>query len=407
MQQQHSSDQELIVPRSLLQLDAARKRFGEQKVQLLIELMYTGDARADAVLQELEELRPEASRQLQAGISQGLASLDNPTPAVRTFFEEAERVPAWVDQECLQRGSTASLSIGNLWISLSLGPGSLTHTYSSPSIARILVRTGNLAKMAGRRLMETGNWHISALMPGGLQRGAPGYVQTLQVRLLHARVRTTLLKRGWDSNQAGLPINQVELVRTWLDFTYVPFHALQQLGITYTQAELHDLYHFWQYIAYLLGIDERIYRPILDQRSAQELLELIDSTTEGANEDSKVLVQAMLQALAEFLVLKLPISVRFDLGSALTRRLHGNKLANQLGIKRTWISALMPLILLANRLQRAWDQRSPAAVQRAVARTIKAFELFPPLDGSTAFQRATSDPTQQELPQTPAVLAGD
>ena len=405
--QQQFSDQGLVVPRSLLHLDAARQRFGEQKVNLLIELMYTGDARADAVLKELEGLGPEASRLLQAGISQGLASLDNPPPAIQAFFADVERVPAWVDQECLQRGSTASLSIGNLWISLSLGPGSLTHTYSSPSIARILVRTGNLAKMAGRRLMETGNWHISVLMPGGLQRGAPGYVQTLQVRLLHARVRATLLKRGWDIQEAGLPINQVEMVRTWLDFTYVPFRALQELGIAYTRAELDDLYHFWQYIAYLLGIDERIYRPILDQHSAQELLELIDSTTEGANEDSKVLVQAMLQALAEFLALKLPVSVRFDLGSALTRRLHGNELADQLGIKRTWISALMPLIMLANRLQRAWDQRSPAAVQRAVARTIKAFEQFPPLEGSTAFQRAADNPVQQDLPRTPTVLAGD
>src|SRR5438105_2616455 len=123
---------------------------------------------------------------------------------------------------------------------------------------------------------------------------------------------------------------------------------------------------FWQYIAYLLGIDERIYRPILGQHSAQELLEMIDSTTEGANEDSRALVQAMLEALAELLLLKLPASVKFDLGSALTRRLHGDKLADQLGIKRTWISALMPLIMFANRLQRVWDQRSPSAVQRAV-----------------------------------------
>jgi hypothetical protein len=396
-----SSAQGLIPPPGLINLDRARQRFGIEKVDLIIELAHTGDARADAVIKEVEALGPEASHKLNLGISHGLKMVDTPPLAVRAFLEEAEHLPKWVDLERLKRGSEAFLSIGNIWMLLSLGPGSLTHTYSSASIASVLVRTGNLTKMAQRRLMETGSWQIASILPEGLLQGANGYIHNLQVRLLHARVRTTLLKRNWDTRTMGMPINQVEMTRTWLDFTYVPFDALQKFGITFTPDELADLYHFWQYIAYLLGIDERLYRNIMDQRSAQEVLELIDSTAEGANEDSKVLVQAMLEAVTNLLLLsmKLPASVAFDLVSAITRHLHGNKLADQLGIKRTWMSKIMPLITLSNRIQRAWNLRSAAARKRTVASTVHIFEQMPPLEGPTAYQHNADDPTQQHLPQ--------
>ncbi len=394
-------------PRSLINLDAARQRFGEQQVNLLIELTRTGDALADAVIREVESLGPAASRQLNQGILHGLKTLNNPPPAIRAFLEAAERIPDWVDPESLRRGCEAYLFIGNIWITFSLGPGSLTHTYSSPSIAGVLVRTGNLTKLAQRRLAETGVWNIESVLPGSLAVGAPGYVHNLQVRLLHARVRNTLLKRGWDIEATGIPINQMETVRTWLDFTYVPFSALQKFGITFTRDELADLYHLWQYIAYLLGIEERVYRAMPDQQRAEQMLALIDSTMEGANEDSRVLTQAMLEAVTIFLqpALRLPASVTFDLASALTRHLHGNRLADQLGIKKTWISKTMPLITLANRLQRLWNRRSPAARQKAIARTVQVFQDALAMTGQTTYQRDIDKLAQQQLPQTVDPLA--
>lgn len=385
--QQPGSTPALTPPRSLIELDKARQRFGAQKVNLLVTLTQTSDDLADALIQELEDLGPEATHKLNLGIRQGLQRVDIPPPALRAFLEEFEHLPDWVDLERLKRGSEAALSIDNLWTLLALGPGSLTHTYSFPSVARVLLQTGNLTKMARLRLMETGSWYIASVLPGGLVQGANGYIHNIQVRLLHARIRTTLLKRGWDTQAMGKPINQLEMTRTWLDFTYVPFNALQKFGMTFTHDEQADLYHFWGYIAYLLGVDERLYNTITDQQSAQELLELIDSTAEGANEDSKVLTQAMLQAVSELLQkhLKFSASIRFDLASALTRHLHGDELADQLGIKRTWLSALMPLITLINRGKRAWDFRSPAARKHAVARTVKVFQQIPPQ--STAYQR--------------------
>ena len=329
MEQPSPANPALIPPSNLSHLDAARERFGMEKVDLLIAMAYAGDELADAVIKEIEALGPDASRKLNLGIRHGLKSLADPSPAIRAFLEAAEHLPDWVDPQRLQRGSESYLSIGNVWITFSLGPGSLTHTYSASSIAKILVRTGNLTKMAQRRLAETGTWNIESVLPDSLSRGANGYMHNLQVRLLHARVRNTLLKRDWDTRETGIPINQIELARTWLDFTVVPFNALQQFGITFSHDEITDLYHLWQYIAYLLGIDERLYRDITDQQSAQELLALIDGTLEGVSEDSVVLTQAMLEAVAGFLqpILKLSPALTFDLVSAITRHLHGNELA--------------------------------------------------------------------------------
>lgn len=407
MEQSAPSPRAFNPPRSLVNLDTARQRFGEPQVNLLIELAHTGDALADAVIREVEMLGPVASRQLNQGILHGLKTLDDPPPAIRAFLEAAERLPDWVDVESLKRGSEAYLFIGNIWITFSLGPGSLTHTYSSPSIASILARTGNLTKLAQRRLAETGVWNIESVLPGGLAVGAPGYIHTLQVRLLHARVRNTLLKRGWDTETTGIPINQMEMTRTWLDFTYVPFSALQRFGITFTRDELADLYHLWQYIAYLLGLEERVYRALPDQQRAEQMLALIDTTMEGANEDSKVLTQAMLEAVTVFLqpALRLPAPVTFDLASALTRHLHGDQLADRLGIKKTWISKIMPLITLANRLQRLWNRRNAAARHKAIARTVQIFQDALATTGQTTYQRDVDKLAQPQLPQSVDPLA--
>ena len=248
------------------------------------------------------------------------------------------------------------------------------------------------------------------MLPGGLERGASGYVTNLQVRLLHARVRTALRARDWDESDTGMPINQLDMVRTWLDFTYIPFNALLKFGIRFTRDEIDDLYHFWQYIAYLLGIDERIYRDITNQERGRELLELIDCTEGNANEDSRALTQAMLQAVAELLhdVLGMQTGLAFDLSSAVTRRLHGNELADQLGVKKTWVSAALPLLVLFTRMQRAWNRRGPAASKRAIDETVRTFrQNFAGANGSTTYERNATNPDRQRLPETVEPQAAD
>lgn len=379
-----------------------KQRFGEDKVAILTDLFQQGDPLADAVIQVFDGIGAASSRDLNRGIIEGAQAVSDAPSALHEFLAETEHRPAWVEPERLRRGAEAYLTIGNLWITLSLSTGSLIHTYSSASIARVLVKTGNLTKMAQRRLIETGAWLMTSVLPNAMERGAPGYVHNLQVRLLHARVRTGLQKRGWDVGTQGMPISQIEMARTWLDFTYVPFTAVEKFGITFSPAEIADLYHFWQYLAYLLGIDARLYRDITDNTKAQAWLELIDSAMEPANADSIALTEAMLKTLASLLhtILRLPESFTFDLASAITRRLHGDALADQLGVKRTWVSRLMPLLVAQNRLQRARLQRDPIARRNAIDYTIEEFQSrLATITDATVYQQNADHPTQQPLPR--------
>ncbi|WP_060712007.1 DUF2236 domain-containing protein [Pseudonocardia sp. HH130629-09] len=71
--------------------------------------------------------------------------------------------------------------------------------YESPSIAKVLSTTGRLVDRADKRLTETGAWLTQAMLPGNLRRGRPGYVATLNVRMLHAHMRRLALDRGYDT----------------------------------------------------------------------------------------------------------------------------------------------------------------------------------------------------------------
>src|SRR5712664_3960194 len=254
----------------------------------MVRMLAVGDPLADAVIVEMDPLGKEGRGILNAGLADGLESLTERPPAITALLLQLETMHEWVDRDMLGRGEVAALSVSSFWYVLCAIPSALVHTYASPAIARLLTQTGRLTTMAPRRLAETGMWAGQATMPGGLLRGAPGYQATAQVRLLHARMRSSALKHGWDAAEWGVPISQVDVARTWLDFTLTPFRALAVLGIELTEAEQNSLYQYWHYIAYLLGLeDNSFYRDVTDHDSAEELRHLLDVTIGPPDEWSR------------------------------------------------------------------------------------------------------------------------
>src|SRR6266404_8610282 len=216
------------IPGRVINLDQARVRHGD-KADHMVRMLAVGDPLADAVIVEMDALGKEGRRILNAGLADGLQSLTERPPAIAALLQQLETMPAWVDPDMLGRGEVAALSVSPLWYELCAIGSALVHTYASPAIARLLTQTGRLTTAAPRRLAETGMWAGRATMPDGLLRGAPGYQATVQVRLLHARIRSSALKHGWDTAEWGVPISQVDVVRTWLDFTLTPSCALATL----------------------------------------------------------------------------------------------------------------------------------------------------------------------------------
>src|SRR5260370_42327192 len=180
----------------------------EGKIDLLARMLRQGDPLADAVDEELQTHGVEARQAREAGLRNGLATLHDVPAAVAALLREAETLPAWVAPEILQRGAAANLSIEPLWRQISSNLAALLRTYSSPSIARVLVGTGRLATMAAHRVRETGTWAIAAALPAGWTVAWAGDLATIQGRPLPTRIRRYKLCRGRYRYKWGGPLKQ-------------------------------------------------------------------------------------------------------------------------------------------------------------------------------------------------------
>src|SRR3984893_3612295 len=382
------------IPGRVINFDQARVRPGG-KADHMVRMLAVGDPLADAVIVEMDALGKEGRRILNAGLADGLESLTERPPAIAALLQQLETMPAWVDPDMLGRGEVAALSVSPLWYELSAIASALVHTYASPAIARLLTQTGRLTTMAARRLAETGMWAGQATMPGGLLRGAPGYQATVQVRLLHARIRSSALKHGWDTAEWGIPIGQVDVARTWLDFTLTGFRGLAALGIELTQAEQNSLYQYWHYIAYLLGLeDNSFYRDVTDHDSAQELRHLFDLTIGAPDENSRALAAAMVSAQVELLASApqplMPRAELSDLIHGILRRTFGDAPADQLGLPVSSAAPFLVMIALANSETRRWQAFTPQSAAQALRQNTaarSADDRSPDIPGGPTYER--------------------
>lgn len=383
-------------PEQVADLEAARRRHGAE-ADRSVTMLTAGDPLADAVITELDLYGTQARQTLDAGLRDGLARLDErPPEAIAALLEQSETVPSWIDPLVLHRGDVVSLSVPPMWFGICSITSALAHTYASPAVAQLLARTGPPTAMAPHRLVETGLWARQIMRPGGLLHGAPGYVTTVQIRLLHARLRNTALDQGWDTSVRGRPISQADMARTWLGFTLVPFQALAAVGIDLSSEEEHYLYQYWSYIARLLGIDERLNRNVVDHADARRLQGLLDRTTGAPGDDSRALIAAVVAAQARAMA-GAPGAVLTeeqvqDLIHSVLRQALGDEVGERLGIPAVSASTdLMPLISKLNRQARFWQTFSAASAGEARRRALEgpAPELIAAvLPGGLARQRS-------------------
>lgn len=369
--------------------DAVAARFGPARADLALRARTTGDPLADAVVAEIRAAGREGGRaltaQLQRGIREGLASLTDPSPAVAALLGSAESVPAGTDPAILDTGVRPMFTAPPAVHTLSLSAGALLRTYGSPSIAVLLGTTGRLVESAERRLTETGAWLLAATLPGGMRPGSPGYVSTLQVRVLHAHMRVLARDRGLDEAVHGTPVNQLDLVRTWLDFTLVSMRAEATIGFGLTPAEITEVYACWQLLAHQLGIDPELVRDVTSHATAEELDALVSAVSGPPAPESRALAGAVAALLVE--PLRLPVPHGRRLLQALARRFHGAAVTTGLGLRRSpgWELAVAVLGRMVA-LQRRWVRRSPASLEAARVRNIAATRALLADDGPTLFE---------------------
>ncbi len=306
-------------------------QFGESSVSFLGDMLTTGDPLADAVVSAIKADN-SIRGQLNRGLKNGLASIENPHPAITGLLQSTEAIPAFVNQNLMESGARSWYSVPFPLHIISLSAGALVKVYASTSIARVLATTGRLVEGADRRVQETGLWLASAMLPGGLKLGQPGYIGTVQVRMLHAMMRPYVRTHGYDESVDGYAISQVDLARTWLDFTLTSMRSEAIMGGEYTTAEIAEIYQYWWHIGYLLGIDPRFYEGVKSHNAAQRISDMLDAVTGLPISETSSLVKSTLSAISAELKTQFPVPNKLSSAvlETLARMFHGDSLSDDL-----------------------------------------------------------------------------
>ncbi|HET8730230.1 MAG TPA: oxygenase MpaB family protein [Moraxellaceae bacterium] len=224
----------------------------------MVGALMEGDPAMDRCVSWMFEYGAREARTLfYRALENGIDSVPDAPAPLRAFFEEVERVPDWVDWDLIDEGVrfTHRIGLAGPYILRDLA---LMGGYLLSGFNKALVLTGALNKGAAQRIAETGKWWMDCTEADGLRRGGPGWRSSIEVRLVHAMVRRHLPSRPeWDVAEYGLPVNQIDMVATYLAFGPIMLLGVRALGIPVTRRDSRAVMHLWKYVAWLMGVKEQ------------------------------------------------------------------------------------------------------------------------------------------------------
>ena len=268
----------------------ARRRFGAL-ADRYASFMMRGDPLADELV---AWMRGQGEAALfDRALSDGLASVANPPDPLRRFFEHVEVRPAWLDDDALELGARTYQRMGKS-VMFILSAWSLMNGYHSAPAVKPLAFTAQLAKMAPRRLAETGRFVVETCQNGGMKRDGQGFILAVRVRVLHARVRAMILRSGrWKTDDWGIPINQADMLGTVMEFSLLVLAGARHLGYRFEREESEALVHLWRYSGYLSGVDEELLEELSSEARGEHFAEMVKLIQPGPDQDSLDLAAAL------------------------------------------------------------------------------------------------------------------
>ncbi len=218
-----------------------------------------GDPPMDALLQWMRDQGMRKTRPLfDQALNQGIEQLEDAPAPLAAFFKMLETPPCWLDEEQLVRGSRAyaALGIDAIYASRDF---ILMGGYLSSSINEVLARAGGLQKGPTRRLAETADWVMRVTAEGGMDRHAAGWKTTVELRLVHALVRSRISNLpDWRTDRDGIAVNQTDMVVTYLGIAFAAVIGAMMLGrVVLSPADFRAILHLFKYVHWLLGVEEQ------------------------------------------------------------------------------------------------------------------------------------------------------
>jgi hypothetical protein len=349
----------------------ARSLFDPILVRHLKEGIEQSDTTADAIVSAFSSLPRGAGMR---AVNTWLAGGDDAPRTLTDLLDPFAEVPDWVDWQRIERGTVAYWR-GGVLTGLTLNCASLAAGYQSSAGVKPLIFTGELVNRAYRRMQETARWMLAATSPGGMRRNAPGFAETLRVRIMHAAVRRRLLQSGqWHVEAWGLPINNTDVAYGIAgEFSTIPIAAMQDAGLHFRRDEREDVQHLWRYIGHVLGVPEPLL-PATEAR-AKEMIAIKHLTDTPADDDSRALLRALIEngAPPELLLPQALVGIGAKAIPAVlygfTRRWAGDDIADQLGVPDTALKHLGAVIRPAVKVREYARRAGLRDGERLAART--------------------------------------
>ncbi len=307
------------------------------KVELFRQLTLMGDPLADAFAALIPQMGFRQARGLlDKAAAEGIDSVPDAPVELVNLMRSMEQEPDWVDwsqiEYAAENARMLTATAGEAIVRLAF-----MMTYVNGYQGLPMVLTGTLTSdSAARRMKETVSTFKMATLPGALRRGGIAYQSAVKVRVMHAMVRTNLLRRKdvWDYSVYGVPIPQVDQMGAALGLSYmISMYALQKgkpLGKS-MKAAIEQA----RYLAFLLGMHDQF----LSNQPEQivETWNMVQATLRHKFDPrGKALNQATLEAYRRFGHSWLDRLIhRLDVNATqyLYRKIVGRRTASKMGVE--------------------------------------------------------------------------
>ncbi|WP_459545098.1 oxygenase MpaB family protein [Nocardia sp. X0981] len=334
--------------RAALALLAGDVTPGPEQAEAFIRLADICDEPADALVAGMRRLPSGVGRRLfEQALEHGIESVEDPFPELVEFFRVVDEVPPWVDFDILRTAHRVLSMVPQSTLTRTTISLVFPLSYVAGRANEVLIRGGDLAEKAPRRLVETVNWIFRCTDYDGMTRYGEGFKATVRVRVVHAYVRAGMnALPEWNHTEWGRPVNQLHMTVTMLPIVLAGLLNFP-LGHLFTRRECDALLHQYRYMAHVMGVVPELQIRTLADLARLTWLAAWSEIDPGPH--ARPLTAAAFAAVGQIYGLDEDrgFAAGLRLGSAirshtgLTRAVTGRALGDELGVPR-----ISPVVLL-------------------------------------------------------------
>jgi len=326
-----------------------------EDLQLVSTLAYETDDLADALAAAIL-VDPTLAAQLDRGLADGIASLDEPPQVLVDYLDYYENIPDWADYEKLagahvgpeaSGGDGAQLAAARspiarvLLEAIALGSGFYIGA-NYPAVGQSLRATGTITN-GNARVLQTARWAQDTFAtPGALARFGIGIQSSAKVRLAHAFARRQIEAWGeWDEDYYGTPISSFDNMVFLSGLLMLPDVAVA-LGTPADSPSVELSRLQTRSVQYLLGAPRRLVEMPTDR--IRRFFVLVVGHLDESPETARPVVESIRTGYRPAVGLRQRLSRAMTLlvANMFVRRAWGNGMADRIGLERFWWGLPVP-----------------------------------------------------------------